>query len=398
MNARLLELATRSYNNLSTEELEEIRTILVGMDVEVESIIDENEFIRLCNIVAVMFDNNEEAVEIEEETKLDNIMVEATLYQIADNPDFDKNFKRNMEASLLKGVGFVPVSEMEAVNTYVFEITDHKTILERIFCDAQDEGAFNYSMSVGDVVNIEDDWYRCTSFGWDNINEEVEVTEEVEEEIDNSNNEEDEEMNKEKAVQEAQGFIESVKGKAEEGFKFFITNAEGVKKEFEKLAGMSNTEAEKYIAENAESFFNNIMGKFEDYRKDMKEGSELFPNLKVRYEKCDNIIGLIKEILDDDQKNGWGKFVDIVKSIIMWLVRLMFKVASVVLKLAFTVAVGAIKIGCTAVTTGIKAIGVVNKEIVKPAVKAGKAAWNTHKENKAERAEIKKELFSEVTK
>lgn len=183
----------------------------------------------------------------------------------------------------------------------------------------------------------------------------------------------------------AKEFAEASKEKIEAGFKFVIDNVDGAREIVEDMADMSSEDLEVYLKTNARNIFDRLMEKINSYRDDMQEGQALFPNLKARFEKCDNIIKTIREVLDDDNKKGWGKFVEIVKSLIVWIVKLFFKVAAIVLKLAFTVIVGAVKIGCTAVSTTVKVVKVANKEIIKPTVKAGKSAFGAFNEYRKER-------------
>lgn len=97
----------------------------------------------------------------------------ATLFQVARNKDFQENFSQNMTASLIRNGQYVPVSVMEAVCTVEVEAETYEQACERTFSMCQDEQAYalgcNYSMSVGDVVNVEGEWYRLTGMGWDCI-------------------------------------------------------------------------------------------------------------------------------------------------------------------------------------------------------------------------------------
>lgn len=94
-------------------------------------------------------------------------MKNATLFQVKRDGNFNNNFGRNMMGWMY---GYVPVTEMEAVHTYMFEEAwDDIDICQHVFGLAQDSGAFNYSMSTGDVVNVGGEWYRCTGDGWECI-------------------------------------------------------------------------------------------------------------------------------------------------------------------------------------------------------------------------------------
>lgn len=223
--------------------------------------------------------------------------------------------------------------------------------------------------------NMEDDTMR-------NINEEVAVTEE--------------ELT---MGEKAKAFAESAKEKLTDGFKFVTENVDVAADEVKKMANMSDRELEEYLKNNSKSVLDRIVDAVKKYSGKMKDNAEFFPNLKNRADKADNIIELIKEVLDEEELNGWGKFKVIVKELIKWLLRLLLKVGAIVLKIALTLTVGAIKIGATALVTAGRALGVVNKEIVKPTVKAGKTAWNNHKERKAAKEaeinELEEELFDD---
>lgn len=197
--------------------------------------------------------------------------------------------------------------------------------------------------------------------------------------------------------EKAKAFAEGAKEKLTDGFKFVTENVDVAAEEVKKMANMSDKELEEHLKTNGKVVLDRIVDAVKKYSGEMKDNAEFFPNLKNRADKADNIVELIKEVLDEEELNGWGKFKAIVKELIKWLLRLLLKVGAIVLKIALTLTVGAIKISATALVTAGKAIGVVNKEIVKPTVKAGKTAWNNHKERKAakeaETNDIEKELF-----
>lgn len=203
--------------------------------------------------------------------------------------------------------------------------------------------------------------------------------------------------------EKAKAFAEGAKDKLANGFKFVTENVDVAAEEVKKMANMKDSELEEYLKTNSKSVLDRIVDAVEKYSGKIKDASEFFPNLKNnlknRADKADNIVELIKEVLDEDGLSGWGKFKAIVKELEKWLVRLLLKVGAIVLKIAFTLIVGAVKIGATTLVTAGKALGVVNKEVVKPTVNAGKTAWANHKERKAakeaETNKIEKELFED---
>lgn len=202
--------------------------------------------------------------------------------------------------------------------------------------------------------------------------------------------------------EKAKALAEGVKGKIEDGLKFAVENVDVAADEVKKMANMNDKELEEHLKTNGKAVLDKIVNAVKGFanksREDGKKFSFFSDVANENADKADNIIELIKEVLDEEELNGWGKFKAIVKELIKWLLRLLLKVGAIVLKIALTLTVGAIKIGATALVTAGKALGVVNKEVVKPTIKAGKTAWNNHKERKsakeAETNTIERELFN----
>lgn len=212
--------------------------------------------------------------------------------------------------------------------------------------------------------NMEDDIMR-------NINEEVAITEE--------------ELT---MGEKAKAFAEGAKEKLTDGFKFVTENVDVAADEVKKMANMSDRELEEYLKRNSKSVLDRIVNAVRNFadksREDGKKFSFFSDVANENADKADNIITLIKEVLDEEELSGWGKFKAIVKELVKWLVRLLLKVGAIVLKIAFTLVVGTVKIGATALVTAGRTLGVVNREVIKPTVKAGKTAWANHKARKAE--------------
>ena len=181
----------------------------------------------------------------------------------------------------------------------------------------------------------------------------------------------------------AKAFAEASKEKLAGGFKFVVENIDVAADEVTKMSNMNSEELEEYLKDNSESIFSKIMGSVKDFRDRMKSKSGSFPSFAKHAETSDNIIKLVKEVLDDEEINGWGKFKEIVKALIKWVVRLFIKVGAIVLKVALVIVVGGVKIACTIIATTIRAASVLNKEVVKPTVKVAKKEWADHKVRKA---------------
>lgn len=180
--------------------------------------------------------------------------------------------------------------------------------------------------------------------------------------------------------EKAKAFAEASKEKLTEGFEYIVNNVSEVKEEVVKMANMPSDKLEDYLKDSGKDVLNNIINAVKKYSKSMKDSADFFPSLKADAVKADNIIDLIKDVLDEEELNGWGKFKAIVKAVALWLVKLLLKVGAFILKLAFTLVVGAVKIGATVLVTTGKALDIVNKDVIKPVIKTGKKAFKSAKE------------------
>lgn len=284
--------------------------------------------------------------------------------------------------SQVKELG-IEINEMDEENFYIVKetLTDMYSKMQNIIENKESEEITmsktntNNNATVNNTNNEE-------MIDMRNVNEEVATTVEV------------------TMGEKAKAFAEGAKEKLSDGFKFVTENVDVAADEVKKMANMKDNELEKYLKENGKSILDKIINAVKGFANNSRENERKFPGFgfKQDADKADNIIELIKEVLDEEELNGWGKFKAIVKELIKWLLRLLLKVGAIVLKIALTLTVGAIKIGATALVTAGKALGVVNKEVVKPTIKAGKTAWNNHKERKAtkeaETNTIERELFN----
>lgn len=220
----------------------------------------------------------------------------------------------------------------------------------------------------------------------------------AEEETINNANMEDNNMNnineEVAAAKEATENAEKNESKLTAGFNFVINNISSLADKATdlvgKLSGMNDEELEEYLEEHGKGIIDDVLKETEKYSEDLGIVIKRHPkseDLKKQQKEAKSIVVLIKDTIGDKEKSGWTKFKDIVKAIVVWLVKLFLKVASIVLKLAFTIAVGAIKVGIITLVTAGKAIGVINKEVVKPTISTGKELWAAHKERVAKKAE-----------
>lgn len=277
------------------------------------------------------------------------------------------------EANLPKGVVLPTIPLNKAGYTYIWNVVIEE--IETMPVETEDENMeedimMNETTKTNGTINNTSTNMEDESMKNIEINEEVAAT--TEEEV--------------AMGEKAKAFAEASKEKLANGFKFVTENVDVAADEVKKMANMNDVQLEEYLKDNGKDILDKIIDAVKKYSGKMKENADLFPSFKDRAVKADNIVELIKAVLDEEELTGWGKFKAIVKELVRWLLRLLVKVGAIVLKIVFTLAVGTIKIGATALVTVGKTVGVVNKEIIKPTVKAGKTAWNNHKAKKAEKA------------
>lgn len=191
--------------------------------------------------------------------------------------------------------------------------------------------------------------------------------------------------NNNKVSENAKAFAEAAQEKVESAAKYTINAVSSVKDIVKDVASKNTDDLEDYLKDNAQSLWETIKDKITERRDRLNEMKEDFPEVGEKAKKLDNILNTFSEILDDDELNGWGKFKEIVKELIKWIVRIFFKVGAILLKIAVTILVGTIKIGAVAIDTTFGVAGILHKDVVKPTVKSAKSAYNNHKERKAEK-------------
>lgn len=125
-------------------------------------------------------------------------------------------------------------------------------------------------------------------------------------------------------AEKAKAFAEASKEKLVDGFKFIFENIDVAADEVTKMSNMNSEELEEYLKENSESIFGKIMGSVRDFSDRLKSKSGLFPSFAKHAETSDNIITLIKDVLDDNEINGWGKYPQIVEALRIWLLKILF--------------------------------------------------------------------------
>lgn len=222
-----------------------------------------------------------------------------------------------------------------------------------------------------DEVEMEDDTMK-------NVNEEMAVTEEM------------------TIGEKAKAFAEGAKDKVVDATKKVASTLSCIEEEAVKISSMNNTKAEAYIAENAvevlEKFKNGATKLLNNIGIIIEENPELEGSLKKKAKSLSEFIEVIQDTLDEKEVNGWSKFKTIMKEVAKFVLGLILKAAAVVLKIAFTLVVGVIKIGATGLVTAGKVVGVVNREVVKPTTKDIKTTWA----NRKKKAKVTEDDFDEI--
>jgi hypothetical protein len=316
------------------------------------------------------------------------------LFQAATNDDLYFN---------LRGKDYIPFADMEYVDYFeVDNVDDTEDILATAFCICNDYDddrpkGLRYSMSVGDIVVIYDEAYRCMPQGWNKLDlsdSDYKIVQNIMRTLETNNKEnksEENEMRDERIENGAANKAKEIVGTVKDGLKGASEAALGlcddVAYEAKVISAMSQTEAENHIRRK----FHCAADKFIDW---------ITEKLGIEYERsqvADEILGeesedtgRLKKALADfnkvknaGEKSGWKKFKDILKAVFGIVFAVFIEVAKVVLKLAFTILVGTIKIGASAITTLMSCAGIIGDDIVKPGTKTVKKAYRDFKGNRA---------------
>lgn len=204
-------------------------------------------------------------------------------------------------------------------------------------------------------------------------------------------------VNEEMTIGEkAKAFAEGAKDKVVDATKKVASTLSCIEEEAVKISSMNNTKAEAYIAENAvevlEKFKNGATKLLNNIGIIIEENPELEGSLRKKAKSLSEFIEVIQDTLDEEGVNGWSKFKSIMKEVAKFVLGLILKAAAIVLKIAFTLVVGAIKIGATGLVTAGKVLGTLNREVVKPTTKDIKTTWA----NRKKKAEVTEDDFDEI--
>ena len=308
------------------------------------------------------------------------------IFQAATEDDFVVN---------MQGKDYIQFADMEYVDYFELDnVDDTDEVLATAFSICNGSGkpeGLRYSLSIGDIVVIYDEAYRCEPIGWGQIDlsdSDYEIIQTIIKTLETKNNDKKMEDNEMETTVEAKNIVGAVKDGLKSASEAALGLCDDVAYEAKVISAMSQTEAENYVSRK----FHKAADKFIDWITG-KLGIEL-----ERSETADEILGdeesedtsRLKKALADfkavknaGEKKGWKKFKDLLKAVFGIVFAVFIEVAKVVLKLAFALAVGGIKIGACMITTLMSCAGIINNDVVKPGVKTGKKAYTEFKGKRA---------------
>ena len=319
-------------------------------------------------------------------------MFKILIMQCATDDDFEIN---------MQGKEYIPFADMEYVDYFELDNVDDTdevlaTVSSICYGDGKPEG-LRYSLSVGDIVVIYDEAYRCMPIGWDKLDlsdTDYKIIQSIMKTLETENNEKKMEENEMKeTTNKAKEIVGTVKDGLKSASEAALGLCDDVAYEAKVISAMSQTEAENYVSRK----FHKAADKFIDWITN-KLNIEL-----ERSETADEILGdeesedtsRLKKALADfravknaGEKKGWKKIKELLKAVFGIIFAVFIEVAKVVLKLAFALAVGGIKVGACMITTLMSCAGIIKEDIVKPGAKATKKAYREFKGNKASKKGI----------
>lgn len=176
--------------------------------------------------------------------------------------------------------------------------------------------------------------------------------------------------------EKARKFAEASKEKLEKGFEFAVENIDTVKEEVTSMANMPPELLENYLKGKAKKGVKKIADSLKGFASKERENAKKNPAFAEESienaEKAESLLVLIKQIMDDENKSGWGKFVSIITELAKWILNVLLKVGAVILKIGCTVVVGAIKIGAATLVSAGAVASAAYKYAFKPVFKGGK--------------------------
>lgn len=273
---------------------------------------------------------------------------------------------------------------------WVDTITEDKEILvlNGWQSGAPAEWAINFDGDIVDCYNAEKDVNNINENKEDNamMNNNGTINEDT---INNGTNGGNDMNNEEKTVAEKAGeFVNDAKDKVVEGAKRFAEDLTAIKDEAIKINKMNNADAETYIKDKGVEILNKIKSEGNKFLGKLNILSEKTPNPKAKEKLKDKAISLaefieiIDSTLDEENINGWGKFVEILKAVAKLILGLIIKGAAIALKLGIALIVGGIKVGATGVVLAIELFKIVKNDVVKPIHNGVSDARKAHKEYK----------------
>ncbi len=333
-------------------------------------------------------------------------MFKILVFQCATSDDFQVN---------MRGRDYISFSDMEYVDFFEVDNVDNTdSVLSMAFyiCNDYDDErrpkGLRYSMSVGDIVVIYDEAYRCMPMGWDKLDlsdSDYKIIQSIMKTLETTNNEENKENESEEkemgttenrmeqaAAEKAKAIVGTVKDGLKGASEVALSLCDDVATEAKTIAAMSQQEAENHIKRkfktNADKFIDWILDKLNIEMERSETTDSWFAPASGSADskttsRLKKAIADFKAVKNSGEKNGWKKFKDVLKAVFGIIFAVFIEVAKIVLKLAFALTVGVIRIGAVALTTILSCAGTINNDVVKPGVSAVK---KVHTEAKGARA------------
>ena len=298
------------------------------------------------------------------------------------------------------GEEFISFADMEYVGYVNIQVdidSNMEDILHHVFslCNDNKPKWLRYAIVTGDIIVIGNDAYRCVHTGWKKLElsqEDLELLEVIIETVEEENNESEEnEMKDERIERGAERKAKEIVGTVKDGLKSASEAALGlcddVAYEAKVISAMSQTEAENHIRRKfhcaADRFIEWITGKLGIELERSETADEILGEASEDTSRLKKALADFNKVKAEGEKKGWKKLTDILKAVFNIIFAIFIEVAKVVLKLAFALLVGSIKIGASMITTLMSCADIVGDDIVKPGVKAGKKAYTEFKGKRA---------------
>jgi hypothetical protein len=132
--------------------------------------------------------------------------------------------------------------------------------------------------------------------------------------------------------QKAKEFAEAAQEKVQDAASYIMDTVPVVRETVKNVASMKTPDLEKFLKNNAIKLYDTIKEKLTENIQQLDGVKSFIPGVKKDIDKHESILQTFSEIIDEENKNGWGKSKAIVVELKIWIVKMLLVVCRPTLK------------------------------------------------------------------